>query len=55
MIKTNCDQYLNVVMQSYMPSSHCHFNDYGHNYDYVIMNVTINMTIGDYDYNYNYK
>ncbi len=35
--------YPNVIMQSYMPSNCCHFNDYGHNY--LIIDTTTNMTI----------
>jgi hypothetical protein len=38
-----------------MPSNCCHFNNYGHNYDYMIINMITNMTIGDHDYNYDYK
>jgi len=34
-----------------MPFNCCDFNNYGHNYDYM----TINMIIDDHDYNYDYK
>jgi hypothetical protein len=33
----------------------CHFNDYSHKYDYVIINMTTNMIVGDYDYKYDYN
>ncbi len=42
-------------MSSYMSSSRCHFNHYGHNVNYMTINMITNMTIGDYDYNYDYK
>ncbi len=28
-----------------MSFSCCHFNDYGHNYDYIIINISTHMTI----------
>jgi hypothetical protein len=38
-----------------MFSNRCHFNDYGHNYDYMIINMITNMAINDYNYKYNYN
>jgi hypothetical protein len=36
--------------------SNCyHFNDYGHNYDCMIINMAISDYNYKYDYNYDYK
>ncbi len=51
MTRTTCDYYPNIIMQSYLDFSRCHYFDYNHCQDYM----TMNMTLGNYmTINYEY-